>query len=431
MNENSLNSKLNRVEMVTKDLRIKLKLDNSAVIEDVIEATNLAALANVFIQEEEPNIKDGIWIKANKEENSWDKIIMDREMIVPYKWQLLNQTPRLQQKTFNGVSSHSTLVAPDSYTIANGRLCKYSGGFYAYTLANKDGIGNKYQQWAVTTHVNDCVTSDGTNAYISLGGYSAMYAFNIATGAEVDGYPDVNSGNRNLRYNAYDNSLYACYGSYLVQKIDLTTKTRKDIWTNNSSKPKITKLLPLGEKLLCIASEPGKSFMIDLANSYRKVENAPEAIQNLYVPDEQGWGLLDMPDHFYIYKGLESVVKYNKDTLEAEDMTAVFQDNEIVNLYSLLYYNNQFYCVHGPSSGELYLAPMSTTGKVYNDNAVLISQAPISKTEHQTALWTYDGLEGRMTQSFYDIFYYNKEKGFMKEYPIYYGNGTEWIKFKN
>lgn len=30
-----------------------------------------------------------------------------------------------------------------------------------------------------------------------------------------------------------------------------------------------------------------------------------------------------------------------------------------------------------------------------------------------------------MTQSFYDIFYYNKEKGFMKEYPIYYGNGTE------
>lgn len=65
----SLNDKLNRVEMVTKDLRTKLKLDSSAVIEDVVEATNLAALANVFIQEEEPNIKDGIWIKANKKEN--------------------------------------------------------------------------------------------------------------------------------------------------------------------------------------------------------------------------------------------------------------------------------------------------------------------------------------------------------------------------
>lgn len=69
MNENSLNNKLNRVEMVTKDLRTKLKLDNSAVIEDVIEATNLAALANVFVQENEPNIKDGIWIQAKKEEN--------------------------------------------------------------------------------------------------------------------------------------------------------------------------------------------------------------------------------------------------------------------------------------------------------------------------------------------------------------------------
>lgn len=69
MNENSLNNKLNRVEMVTKDLRTKLKLDNSAVIEDVVEATNLAALANIFVQEDEPNVKDGIWIKANKEEN--------------------------------------------------------------------------------------------------------------------------------------------------------------------------------------------------------------------------------------------------------------------------------------------------------------------------------------------------------------------------
>lgn len=60
MNENSLNTKLNRVEMVTKDLRTKLKLDDSAVIEDVVEATNLAALANVFVQENEPDIKDGI-----------------------------------------------------------------------------------------------------------------------------------------------------------------------------------------------------------------------------------------------------------------------------------------------------------------------------------------------------------------------------------
>ncbi len=56
-----------------------------------------------------------------------------------------------------------------------------------------------------------------------------MYVFNIATGAEVDGYPDVDSGNRNLRYSAYDNSLYACYGSYTVHKIDLTTKTKTAI----------------------------------------------------------------------------------------------------------------------------------------------------------------------------------------------------------
>lgn len=67
-------------------------------------------------------------------------------MIVPYKWQLLNQTSRLQARSFNGISNHSTLVAPDSYIIVNGRLCKFSAGFYAYDLENKDGIGDKYQQ---------------------------------------------------------------------------------------------------------------------------------------------------------------------------------------------------------------------------------------------------------------------------------------------
>jgi hypothetical protein len=29
------------------------------------------------------------------------------------------------------------------------------------------------------------------------------------------------------------------------------------------------------------------------------------------------------------------------------------------------------------------------------------------------------------------VYYYNKDTGFDFTLPIYYGNGTEWIKFKN
>jgi hypothetical protein len=96
----------------------------------------------------------------------------------------------------------------------------------------------------------------------------------------------------------------------------------------------------------------------------------------------------------------------------------------------MFYYEDQIYMVTGPSRSEIYIMPMEMIGKQYDCDCVLISQAPITKTEHQTALWTYEGLRGRMTQSFYDVYYYNKNEGYKLEYPIYYGNGTEWIRFK-
>jgi hypothetical protein len=424
--DNTIETKLNRVDAAVSTIKQNLHFEDNALIEDVAASTDIKRLTNVFVQQNEPAVKDGIWVQCDEKANAFDKIIMDREMIIPYKWQLLNQHPKL--------SNIKVLNAPDSWLMVNGKVFRYDWGCKSYTLSNNNGTFAQHQSWRVESSSRDSIATDGTNVYVGLGGYSSSKVFSVNNGAEVTGYPNFDHVSH-VRYNSYDNSLYACgyyygYKSKGIIKLDLATKSIAEIYKDTSVEE--TKVVPLGNRLLCIAAEKGKSYMLDISSvPALKVNDAPVAIQDIYVPAEDGWGILDMPDHFYIYNGLNSIVKYNKDTLEAEDMTEAFKDSEIQNLYSLMYYDNKFWCIHGPSFDEVYLAPMETMGKVYHDNAVLISQAPISKTEHQTALWTYDGLEGRMTQSFYDIFYYDKEKGYMKDYPIYYGNGIEWIKFKN
>ena len=57
MNKNSLNTKLNRIDETLLLMKNNLGLSENEVIENLAEATNLHTLANIFIQEEEPENK--------------------------------------------------------------------------------------------------------------------------------------------------------------------------------------------------------------------------------------------------------------------------------------------------------------------------------------------------------------------------------------
>ena len=60
--ENSLNNKFNRVDSAIAEMRQNLNLQSTDSIETVAETTalNLKKLMNIFIQQEEPETKDGI-----------------------------------------------------------------------------------------------------------------------------------------------------------------------------------------------------------------------------------------------------------------------------------------------------------------------------------------------------------------------------------
>ena len=82
MNENSLNNKFNRVDSAITEMRQNLNLQSTDSIEMVAETTalNLKKLMNIFIQQEEPETKDGIWIKNDPFE--YDEIRVDETFVI-------------------------------------------------------------------------------------------------------------------------------------------------------------------------------------------------------------------------------------------------------------------------------------------------------------------------------------------------------------
>ena len=402
----SLENKLNRVDAAVSTIKQNLHFEENALIEDVAASTDIKRLTNVFVQQNEPSVKDGIWVQCDEKENAFDKIIMDRDMIIPYKWQALH-------KVNVGVS----IVGPALSAVKDGkvyfRLNPYSR---MYDLVQNTGqtvaIGSS--MGAITPTKEDAVDISDTHFYWFPTGYGNPYSWNLETNARED-LPHVGYGIRGGCYDAVTDTTYIIhnYGTRIQKLLPGGWNT---IYSGTKN---FVRLTSIGGRLLAFAEEEGYSIMIDLNNN-----NAVTPIEG--HADAQT-AVCKADDVIYLYNtSLTSVYKYNIDTLEREDVTALFQDPDITSISTMFYSNGIFYALVGGN-----IIPMDTKGKEYDSSAVLISQAPITRTEHQTALWTYDGLEGRMTQSFYDIFYYNKEKGVMKGYPIYYGNGTEWIKFKN
>ena len=79
---NNLNNKLSRVDEAIANMRVNLKIDASAPIEEVASTTSLRLkeLLNIYVQETEPVNKDGIWFKMPS--YSYESITIDENCSV-------------------------------------------------------------------------------------------------------------------------------------------------------------------------------------------------------------------------------------------------------------------------------------------------------------------------------------------------------------
>jgi len=80
-----------------------------------------------------------------------------------------------------------------------------------------------------------------------------------------------------------------------------------------------------------------------------------------------------------------------------------------------------------PTKIQVYSVESSS----YENNSVVIAQGRYYQSGYGVELYNDDLFSSPMLYAFADAWFYTTEDGIITDIPTYYGNGTEWVKFKN
>ena len=422
MNENSLNNKLNRIDETLAVMKTNLHLPENEVIENLAEATNLHGLVNVFVQEEEPEKKEGIWFKTTKQ--SFKDIIVDNNPITPYRW-------RSEEKTLipraNG-SHKEKFVAKGNYLY----------GTWDNTMGGaKWDITNNF---AIKCFNNPGYVTQAQFAGVFIDEDNKMYIVSPASGKIVEIDLDTEEHVEYTKtgsishacYSPYDKKIYYIYHNspYPLYSFDTQTKECKQELERNVA-DNIACIYAVGEYLIAFSSVSGRTKVRKLSNNLAEAYLSDSNISS-YTTGKSSTTMpefVDYQNYIYLFYPDGHADRIDKDTLYVTE-DVIPADPSLSTLWNVVVYNDEIYGLTGSDSKLMYWTPMAMTSGEYDNDSIILTQAPIQKSFIQTQLWDIV-LQNRLLYSFYDAYYYNKENGFAIGIPTYYGNGTEWVKFKN
>lgn len=438
----SINKKLNRVDESISNIREVLNLDASESIENITEATKLYNMANIFIQEEEPENKNGIWIQANKETYPYEKLIIDDDISAPDLW----KGNYVQPIIANIYGSNIKIRIEHKHCV-----CIHKGKAYIVTESSYYSAVKDYRTFLIEVDLNTSIGSvilempssmgiDIGGALISSGKDLYMVTNNnSATIFKVDienkTYAAVGSFSRDRQsmaaYSAYDNCIYTLAGTGAFERFNCETNEYTLI-KNGGSNWNTGMVIPCGSKLiLCRNTTAGyatPSKILDIDNNYAEIAVSNEfknfAISSYYP-------IIDLDNYLYIY-GLGK--KINKDTLEFSDFKPKYPtinllgagqiENKIIIFAGEDYSNN----IYSYTSSYILTTNLNNFSS-YSNNAICLIQKEFNKgTRYDISLISEDNnssLQGSLKTGIYDAYYYSKEHGFNTNLPIYLGNGTE------
>ncbi len=436
MNEN-LDTKLKRLETTVGTMKSNLGLREDEVIEKVAEATNLHTLANIFIQEEEPEIKEGIWIQADSETHPYDTVKIDKDIVIPDTWRFDKKTIQTINGSYRAYNSSENRY--HNYVILNGK--HYIA--VDYTMYEMDPDTGSLTSMGGLSGRGDLVAAGGK--YVCHYGSNASFAidcFNLETNTRtVVNAPKTFEA---MCYCPYDGYFYVWGSGLSLCKFNPDTKEFVSMSAKGINY--CSNLIPVGSQILAIGTTDRWGVyngLYDIENGYTytsltsklDVCMAGDYYNNAVVVGNSIYLIVYKNPSSTTLPAFEKVFKIDLNTWDYQIVTDEFSSDEFDTVVGFAFdsQRNAFYAINrdkGNSSGKYYNIPMDCNSVQYDKNSIIIMQSPITKSEKQTALWTYPCLEGRMCQSFFDVYYYNKDTGFDFTVPMYYGDGEKWIKFK-
>lgn len=393
-----------------------------------------ASKLNVYTGMSEPTKKEGIWIQTNK---SFNKVVTDKEIFLGNTW-----TPSSAYGTIpftpgnnSGVvcgkkiyiihQTNNLLWIYDtvSKTWSNGTPPPYSGGQFA------SGV-------AIDT---DIYFSGGYGASASIKSFYKYNTLNdtwsqladLPTATEWHG--SVTNGSKIITFGGTSGSA----ANALVYSYDIAT----NVWTTKTSMPKalVQHTAKLVGNLVFIMG--GRSYSSgslganNTTNYHYNIDSDTWTTITSVIPSAT-YNSIAICIGQYIYiickntttAGVSKLYKY--DTVN--DTWAVLADTPSTSTsYGSTggFIDSLFYVIR---SATTVIEAYSFTDKIFDENSLVLVKNNLTSgtfyTELITPLKPLEGLFTRLVNGFNDVWLFADSK--LNEYPSYYGDGTQWIKFK-
>lgn len=376
---------------------------------------------NIYAQPTEPEDKDGIWLETDK---TFDKVYFDEQIkkIMIEDWDVSKSYPYID------VSSSTKFpvagVGNYLYIFLNNKIYKYD--IFNQTLEIQKNININGGYAACTIDNNIYVTN---NNYI--------YRYNITN----DEFTLVYTGSNSFQSGSMvavgtDIYIMGCryYGSTYegIFKYDTINNTGSVYsitlsgWMNANY---MNIPCVVGNLIYIFGSESNsKSYVIDTLNT------TITQIANLPMSGSTSITTCNVGNYIYIITTTQATIyKYN---IINDTYTAVNPPNKPA-------YGASNY-IYAPNDDVIVFISKGSSNNISNIyNFALTYNAVYDYENNSVVVWdgfgkyktqltkSADNQEGKIKTLFYDAYHYTTENGLDDTIPTYYGDGTQWIKFKN
>lgn len=383
------------------------------------KGSNSIPKPNIFMQELEPEIKEGIWIQSN---NTYENTIITNN---------ISSEPQFSNK-------YNKSILPNNVTNINTRMFKYNGNIYI--------VQNNFLGLLNTSDMTITKIYDSLPFSISQEGeYSSTYYTNILV-CNNQIFIGKISSKEILKYNLeentienfvtlpntaryfdlfyYDNYIYAIttYNSPAFYKIHFENKSIITLEYPDGQYNYLERscFVLVDDKIYIFASVGNKkAFCFDL-----KTETY------LNLPDVEGISRMYDGTALY-YNGIcyilqasnglsNKIITYNIET-------QTYGNIDVTNYpYSMGIFDENIAYLYGGSESVKMTVPFLD----FPANSIIIDN---SIDKYSTKLVEYDNtnVTGDIKTKFNDIIYNDSNNNIIQTLPSYYGTGIEWVKFKN
>ena len=431
MNKETLQNNNNRLAKNNLDLASVLETINK-----LPEAGSGGSSLNIFMQEDEPASKEGVWLQTDADYNNIVSVssISDYDEDLVHVWLKTGHTDRSYSRSgFAVVGDYIYLFGgySDGLNTLSKSACKFNV---------KTKVATPIADLPIIVRACACAAV-GTDIYI-FGGRSS--SSNVANAYKYDTLTGMYTAITNIPIAkscitccAVGTNIYIIGGyegsNYTVSPTMHVYNTLDDTYTAYSI-PFYTsghQCAAVGTNIYIMGSV--NNIGNGTYDSY-KIDTTTNEITKLSsrIPAAGLTVVCSFGDLIYFsIHGRSEFYEYNTITDSYSTKTAIprpYKSNSTAMLqidgtiYEVLSYHSS------AASDEIYKVRMVDAIRC-EDNSILIEQGITNN--YNTQLLSSDNIINRLLFLFDDVAYYSTENGLNKTIPTYYGDGTQWIKFKN